>query len=40
MHALSAIVAAGTAMTALGTLTLGFMAGDTTDPIDEGEAHA
>ncbi|MGW4243159.1 hypothetical protein [Nocardia sp. NPDC004722] len=40
MQALSAIVAAGSAMAALGTLTFGFMAGDTTDHIDEGEAHA
>ncbi|WP_268893414.1 hypothetical protein [Nocardia terrae] len=37
MHALSAIVAAGTAMTALGTLTFGFMAGDNSNPTDEGE---
>ncbi|WP_281033412.1 hypothetical protein [Nocardia concava] len=40
MQALSAIVAAGTVMTALGTMTFGLMAGETTDPTDEGEAHA
>ncbi|APA97306.1 hypothetical protein [Nocardia seriolae] len=40
MYALSAIVAAGTAMAVLGTLTFGLMAGDPTDPIDEGEARA
>ncbi|WP_433562063.1 hypothetical protein ACQP1O_31730 [Nocardia sp. CA-151230] len=40
MQALSAIVAAGTAMAALGTLTLGFMAGDTTEPLDESEIRA
>ncbi|MGV9668226.1 hypothetical protein ACWDUL_34405 [Nocardia niigatensis] len=40
MQALSAIVAAGTAMTALGTLTFGFMTGDTTDPTEESEARA
>ncbi|WP_268867122.1 hypothetical protein [Nocardia aurantiaca] len=40
MHALSAIVAAGTAMAALGTLTFGSMAAGTTDPINEGEVRA
>ncbi|MEC3958336.1 hypothetical protein VMT65_35255 [Nocardia sp. CDC153] len=40
MQALTAIVAAGTAMAALGTMTFGFMAGDTTDTTEEGEARA
>lgn len=40
MDALSAIVAAGTAITALGTLTSGLMAADTTAHLDEEEARA
>ncbi|GAB3204588.1 hypothetical protein [Nocardia tengchongensis] len=40
MDALTAIVATGTAMTALGTLTFGLMAVDTTTRIDEEEVSA
>ncbi|MEU1209184.1 hypothetical protein [Nocardia sp. NPDC005825] len=40
MDALSAIATAGTAITALATLTFGLMAADTTEAIDEEEARA